>query len=87
MIEERFMKILVADEYGMSYRTTNEFFCSWTKFEQEIFAFFKIDVVVNQVATKEHYKIEPSQTGSHLNSSFLLLEQDLTSFHYGNMPY
>jgi dTDP-4-dehydrorhamnose reductase len=59
--------MIMTDKYG-TYHATNEGYCSWADFAEEIFKLTHKDVKVNRVTTEEYLKLYPNQAARPLNS-------------------
>lgn len=59
--------MIETEKYGI-YHATNEGYCSWAEFAEEIFKDLNLNVKVNHVSTEEYLKMVPNQTQRPLNS-------------------
>jgi dTDP-4-dehydrorhamnose reductase len=69
--------MIMTDKYG-TYHATNEGYCSWADFAEEIFKIAHKDVKVNRVTTEEYLKLYPNQAARPLNSR---LSKDVLANH------
>jgi dTDP-4-dehydrorhamnose reductase len=72
--------MMVTDKYGI-YQATNEGFCSWSDFAEEIFKDAGEDVTVHPVTTEEYRKMVPNQADRPLNSRMSKLSLDQAGFN------
>ena len=59
--------MIETEEYG-TYHATNEGFCSWAEFAEEIFRQANKPVIVHPVTTEQYLKFVPNQAKRPLNS-------------------
>ena len=75
--------MIQTDRYGV-YHATNEGFCSWAAFAQNIFEYAGYKTVVTPISTDEYKKAHPNQASRPLNSR--LSKKKLTECGFDLLP-